>query len=131
MDPANAGYCHLASIEDSDIPNRKFETSAYDDYRSNPCIYRSNPEGGHWYHVKCSKYTRCPECSQRPCHSNSLVIAVDGGCRNNGTPDAIAAFAAYVHPYNSTYNSSVSIAPSTRFGARPNSIDLKTELVEE
>lgn len=39
-------------------------------------------------------------------HLNSVIIAVDGGCRNNGYPEASAAITAYVSPFNNKYNSS-------------------------
>jgi ribonuclease HI len=45
----------------------------------------------------------CESCGRTPAHSDSLVIAVDGACRDNGRENARAAVGVYVgegSPYN-------------------------------
>jgi ribonuclease HI len=67
---------------------------------------RCVPDRGNWYHVACREFGRCQNCGHYPVYSDSIVIAVDGGCRNNGTAYAEAAFAAYFNVHNTKYNES-------------------------
>ena len=106
MDPDHCTHPGIIN----DIVDRHFDTSAYADYASNPEVYRYDPERLDWLYVECPNSSRCPECGHRPGHSNSIVIAVDGACRNNGTEDAEAAYAAYFTEFNTTYNTSSLLA---------------------
>lgn len=69
------------SITDNDDKNRLFNTSAYDDYATNPEVYQDD---GYWYALECPYTERCRGCGSRQPLTGAIVIAVDGACRGNG-----------------------------------------------
>lgn len=41
---------------------------------------------------------RCPDCGKVEPHADSIMIAVNGACRGNGRPDAVAAYGLFFAP---------------------------------
>ena len=73
------------------------------------CIYDSivcHEKFGMWNQLELLCAVECNDCAGRYDHTRSIIIAVDGACRNHGTTNARAAYAAYFHHKNTTYNSS-------------------------
>jgi ribonuclease HI len=87
----------------ADITNRMFDTSQYDDYARNPRIYQQSSIGS-WYELSSTKRRTC--CRYRRGIPGSVVIPIDGSCRNNGKKGALAASAVFFHPRNVRFNSS-------------------------
>ncbi|KAF2859993.1 ribonuclease H-like protein [Piedraia hortae CBS 480.64] len=60
----------------------------------------------------CSHSTFCPSCGRRAAHSDSIIIAVDGACRNNGMINVpqYASIGVYANEY-STYNVAERLTP--------------------
>jgi ribonuclease HI len=50
----------------------------------------------HWTYVACDKAGPCKACGGLEAHTDCIVIAVDGACRNNGTAEATAAAGVFV-----------------------------------
>ncbi|OJJ49480.1 hypothetical protein ASPZODRAFT_129958 [Penicilliopsis zonata CBS 506.65] len=61
------------------------------------------PWSEEWTCVACYKAERCSKCKKMAVHINSIIVAVDGACRGNGTSHAKAAAAVYFGP-QSAYN---------------------------
>lgn len=59
-----------------------------------------------WTYVACEDSHPCAHCNCIAPHLNSIVIAVDGACRRNGTTEAVAAAGVFVGE-ESQYNKSV------------------------
>ena len=50
----------------------------------------------------------CCDCGRRSVHTNEIIIAIDGACKANGTPDAQARIGVYFAQY-SMYNISMEL----------------------
>lgn len=72
------------------------------------CDYDEN-----WTYVACDDDRPCTDCNCLAPHLDCIVIAVDGACKGNGTPNARAAVGVFVSK-TSKYNKSVLLAePNT------------------
>jgi len=58
-------------------------------------VPRYDDHGNPWTHIACQTEPHCPGCRDLTPHIDSLVIAVDGACRGNGTLGARAAMGVY------------------------------------
>jgi ribonuclease HI len=56
-----------------------------------------------WTCVACDKFVVCPHCGRLAIHGDSVSIAVDGACRNNGRTNARASIGVFVAD-DSLYN---------------------------
>ena len=80
------------SHSDSNL-NRKFDIAAYgSDFELDTTLYEQ-PCG--LTLVPCPAMDTCPHCGLRPRHTDSIIIAVDGACRGNGTVAAGGAIGIY------------------------------------
>ena len=52
-----------------------------------------------WTYVACPFRLICKHCDRAGAHTDCIAIATDGGCRNNGKPDAQAAVGVYFGDY--------------------------------
>jgi ribonuclease HI len=59
----------------------------------------------YWTYVACEGADPCEHCGRLAAHTDCIVIAVDGACRNNGTAEATAAAGVFVGD-ESEYNDS-------------------------
>ncbi|TVY15743.1 Ribonuclease H1 [Lachnellula arida] len=59
-----------------------------------PDIVESGTRGWTW--VSCWRRAACGKCGRLQYHSNQIVIALDGACRDNGGSDPRAAIGVYV-----------------------------------
>ncbi|PYI06968.1 ribonuclease H-like protein [Aspergillus sclerotiicarbonarius CBS 121057] len=53
---------------------------------------------------------KCPDCNRHVSHTDCIVIAIDGACRNNGRYGARASVGVY-HGYNNGWNESNLLPP--------------------
>jgi ribonuclease HI len=85
--------------------NRKFEpTDLYGkDVKIENVEVRDDDEI--WTYVACEDGNPCPHCSCIQPHLNCIVIAVDGACMGNGSPEAKAAAGVFFGK-GSTFNTS-------------------------
>lgn len=56
----------------------------------------------------CPALKPCPECGNPITHTDSIIIAVDGGCRGNGTSHAHASIGVFFN-YDSKWNISTEV----------------------
>ncbi|RBR24108.1 uncharacterized protein FIESC28_03107 [Fusarium coffeatum] len=93
------------------IHNRKFEPSLRyaEDMIQGSIEVRNYDED--WVYVACDDDRPCSSCSCVAPHTDSIVIAVDGACRGNGTPSARAAIGVFVSE-TSKFNQSVLLSES-------------------
>jgi len=65
-------------------------------------------QSGVWTFTACPISDPCKSCGRLVHHTDSIIIAVDGACRGNGTPEARAAVGVFV-ARESRYNTSLAV----------------------
>lgn len=78
---------------------RKFPTSEHKEFNLTTPADLQTKGFTHYYHANCPYAShKCPRCDRNFCHTDSLIVAVDGACPNNGqgaTKSAVGVFLRY------------------------------------
>ncbi|KAH0556121.1 hypothetical protein GP486_005943 [Trichoglossum hirsutum] len=93
---------HPSSADPSDRHQKRILVD--DDRKYDPCYLFGDDVDldevevprGDWVHEACHNGDLCKYCRRYPAHTDAIIIAVDGACRNNGKTDASAAVGVFV-----------------------------------
>lgn len=97
---------HCKSTDREWALDRKFEPKLRYGDDINPTSIEVGNYDDDWTYLACEDNRPCRNCDCIAPHIDSIIIAVDGACRANGTPDAQAAVGVFVGK-TSRYNRSI------------------------
>ncbi|GBF66105.1 ribonuclease H1 [Trichophyton mentagrophytes] len=72
-----------------------FRYNPFEIYHNNVDVSQLEIDEGRWVLLTCGNLRRCDYCGKPAAYIDSIVIAVDGACSNNGTPYAQAGLGIY------------------------------------
>lgn len=107
----HSSYMHGKSVKRSgNFHHRDFDVDEYDEqqpsYDKRPL--QSYPEDEPWTYVGCP-LDRAHETCQRDPHTDSIIIATNGICTDNGKPRARGALGVFFHHCNNTFNRALTL----------------------
>lgn len=94
----NFSYGHNECAASRSSASREFSTVGYGIHTDDVEVeYKDAP----WTFVGCPRFDHA--------HTDAIVIAVDGACRNNGYSNAESGFGIFYHPENERWNAAESL----------------------